>query len=138
VSFIDALEHAGWVAAQELVRYCKGSWELTFDTSNWVEVGTVSNPRVFDVPVPDPHLEQWCVKLIDHLCMIEDERIRLWNALALVAETNTLSAAGTEIAQTALRSCYHRWLVQSRPPESANTIYCCAICGQLKHGAGEA
>ena len=77
MNFITALEKAGWVALQESVRYRKGSWELTFDTSSWVEISTANNPRVFDVPVPEPHLEKWCINLIEHLCVTDDNMQKL-------------------------------------------------------------
>ena len=72
MSIANALKNAGWVELQELVSYRKGSWQLLFDTSSWIEVGTESTPRIFDVPVPEPRLEQWCVNLIEHLCTMDD------------------------------------------------------------------
>lgn len=73
MSFVSTLENAGWVAQQESVQYRKGNWVITFDTSNWIEVGTTANPRIFDVPVPEQRLEQWSVNLIEYLCKTDDQ-----------------------------------------------------------------
>ena len=72
MSFTDALKKAGWIELQEFVIYRKGSWQLMFDTTNWIEVGTERNARIFDVPVPEPQLEVWCINLIEHLCATDD------------------------------------------------------------------
>lgn len=136
VSFASALKNDEWVEIHESVMYRKGPWELTFDTSSWIEVGTAGNPRVFDVPVPEPRLEQWCVKLIGHLCMMEDERFRLRQALERVAKDNPSTISGSGIAQNALSSCYHTWLVRSKLPETESTMYYCVVCGSQKSGFG--
>ena len=72
MSFIAALTNAGWVELQPSVHYRKGTWEIVFDTSSWMEVGTANNARVFDVPVPEHGREQWCLDLIEHLCKSDD------------------------------------------------------------------
>lgn len=72
MSFINALRDAGWVEVKESINYRKGSWQLTFDTSSWIEVGTERTPRIFDVPIPEPHLFQWSLNLIEHLCKTDD------------------------------------------------------------------
>ncbi len=71
--FQKALKAAGWLEAQPGVTYAKGTWRAVFDTSNWLEVGTETNPRVFDVPVPEARLGSWCINLIEHLCSTDDE-----------------------------------------------------------------
>lgn len=137
VSFTDLLKSSGWSEIQESVRYRKNSWEIFYDTSSWIEVGTANNPRIFDVPHPEPRLQQWSVLLIEHLCKMEDERFRLREALALILKADP-QIPTVAVAQDALQSCYHRWLVKSQLPESRNTIYCCTICGIERHGDGDA
>jgi hypothetical protein len=77
VQIDEALRVAGWSEIQPLVRYRKGSWECTYDTSSWIMVGTSDNRRIFDVPVPEPHLVRWTVNLIEHLCKTNDRVIEL-------------------------------------------------------------
>ena len=76
VKFEDALTQAGWSKIQPLT-YRKGSWECVFDTSSWIMVCTSDNQRIFDVPVPEPHLVQWTLNLIDHLCETNDRLTEL-------------------------------------------------------------
>jgi len=45
----------------------------THDTSTWIEIGTTSEERVFDIPVPQRDQIQWTLNLIDHLLRIDDE-----------------------------------------------------------------
>jgi hypothetical protein len=72
MSFIDTLRNNGWEEVQESACYKKGSWKIVFDTSSWIEVGTINTPRIFDVAVPEPHLENWTINLIEHLCKTDD------------------------------------------------------------------
>ena len=137
MTFAEALKSSGWSEIQESVKYRKNSWELFYDTGSWIEVGTTRNPRVFDVPHPTPGLEQWSVLLVEHLCKVEDERLRFREALALILKADPQISA-VSVAQDALHSCYHRWLVKSQLPESRNTIYYCTICGIERHGDGDA
>jgi hypothetical protein len=56
------------------VEYRKGRWRIVFDTNSWMEIGTDTNPRVFDVPIPESHLEVWTLNLIEHL-LATDEKL---------------------------------------------------------------
>ena len=71
-SFGEALKAAGWEETVPFVHFQKGSWHIIFDTSSWMELGTDSNPRVFDVPVPERWLVPWTLNLINHLLITED------------------------------------------------------------------
>lgn len=73
-TFLLALKNAGWREIQHAVCYRKGSWQIVFDTSSWMEIGTAKTARLFDVPVPEASLETWTVKLIEHLCETDDLR----------------------------------------------------------------
>lgn len=79
-AFISALKDAGWVEQRPIV-YRKGSWEIFFDTSSWMEIGTEETPRIFDVAVPDARLTKWTINLIEHLCATDDEVWRLKHLL---------------------------------------------------------
>jgi hypothetical protein len=70
--FITILRQSGWTEGPPWT-FRKGTWQLVFDTSSWIEVGTEANARVFDVPVPEPGLQGWCLKLIEHLCATDDQ-----------------------------------------------------------------
>jgi hypothetical protein len=72
-SFGVALRAAGWSEITSNVVYEKGAWRIVFDTSSWMEVGTLHTPRIFDVPVPEPRLESWTLNLIEHLCAKDDQ-----------------------------------------------------------------
>ena len=71
--FTTTLLQSGWTEGSRPWTYRKGAWWLVFDTSNWIEVGTDASPRIVDVPVPEPHLQRWCLSLIEHLCAIDDQ-----------------------------------------------------------------
>lgn len=71
-SFGEALKASGWLVVTPFVEFKKGRWRIVFDTSNWMEVGTDTNPRVFDVPLPEKHLITWTLNLIDHLLSTDD------------------------------------------------------------------
>ena len=73
MSFINLIKEHGWTEVQKSIEYKKNHWILTFDTSAWIEVGTESNQRVFDVPVPEENKEQWTLNLIEHLCETDDK-----------------------------------------------------------------
>ncbi|WP_198147376.1 hypothetical protein [Gilvimarinus polysaccharolyticus] len=68
MSFSDLLKENGWNENVPNVKYSKSDWNLTYDTSSWIEVGTTRTPRVFDIPVPEENREQWTLNLITHLC----------------------------------------------------------------------
>ncbi|TQV74232.1 hypothetical protein FKG94_16635 [Exilibacterium tricleocarpae] len=72
MSFEDALKENGWSEKKSKFSFAKGNWNLVFDTSSWIEVGTGTTPRVFDVPVPEKRLYQWTINLIEHLCKTDD------------------------------------------------------------------
>lgn len=71
-AFIEYMKGRGWVDGKHPFELQKGDWIIVFDTSSWIEVGTITTPRVFDVPVPDTRLMQWTENLISHLCEIND------------------------------------------------------------------
>lgn len=73
MSIANALEQADWLEIHELHEYRKGTWNIVFDTSNWIAVGSEATPRIFDVPVPQESQATWCVNLIEHLCKSDDE-----------------------------------------------------------------
>ena len=50
--FIQALERRGWSAVTTPVEYKKGDWLIVFDTSSWMELGTLGQPRFKDLEVP--------------------------------------------------------------------------------------
>lgn len=51
----------------------KGEWRVVYDTSHCIEVGSMKNPRIFDVPIlRDGSYEEWTVGLIEHLCRCDD------------------------------------------------------------------
>ena len=70
--FGTALKAAGWSENVPFVRFTKGNWSIVFDTSSWMEVGTETNPRVFDVPVPEESLVTWTLNLIEHILKADD------------------------------------------------------------------
>lgn len=73
--FGEALKSAGWTEAIPFVEFRRGDQRLVFDTSNWIEVGTATNPRIFDVPVPKPDRANWTINLIDHLFAAEEAKL---------------------------------------------------------------
>lgn len=77
MSFQEKLIQAGWNELIELIHYRKGKWEIFFDTSSWIEIGTDNTPRIFDVAFPEPKLEAWTINLIEHLCKTDDELVEL-------------------------------------------------------------
>ena len=63
----------GWKLAEDNQwTLSKDDWTVVFDTSNWIEVGSINNPRIFDVPIPNNGLEVWTANLIEHLCSTDD------------------------------------------------------------------
>jgi hypothetical protein len=99
--FVGLLHEKGWQEVRPF-EYRKGEWALVFDTSSWLEVGTKSNPRVFDVSVPDDHRADWTVNLIEHLCRSEDERFRLRSALDQILQSPTCGALERSIVERAI------------------------------------
>jgi hypothetical protein len=75
-SFEQCLVDSGWTRVSA-VSYRKATWQLFFDTSSWMELGTADNQRVFDIPDPEEGREDWTLKLIEHLASVEDELHRL-------------------------------------------------------------
>ncbi len=69
--FASALIADGWQRASA-VHFTKGSWVILCDTSTWIEIGTTSEERVFDIPVPQRDKIQWTLNLIDHLLRTHD------------------------------------------------------------------
>lgn len=68
-SFVQALIRDGWVETGGFT-FKKGAWVIQFDTSSWMELGTETTPRLFDVPVPsraEGGRAQWTLNLIRHL-----------------------------------------------------------------------
>ena len=73
MSFIEYLKKHGWSENETPFTFSKGSWNLAFDTSSWIEVGTKNTPRVFDVAVPTIEIHyKWTSNLIEHLCKTDD------------------------------------------------------------------
>ena len=73
--FGDALKSAGWKEVVPYVEFRKGDRRLVFDTSSWIAVGNATNPRIFDVPVPERDRADWTIKLIDHLFAAEEAKL---------------------------------------------------------------
>jgi len=119
-----ALKQSHWVEIIEDWEYRKNNWCVLRDTSSWWMVGTDANPRVFDVPEPLDHEIQWVINLIEHLCKMEDERMRLRNSLQQVLQVSNETGT-TTITKTALTECYHTWLVGN------NKTYC-PVCQAKK------
>jgi hypothetical protein len=126
----DALQAKGWMAHTPQGPFTKGDWELDFDTSHWMIVSSRTNPRVFDVPVPDEYHTAWAVNLIEHLCQMEDERGRLREALAAIRDMPGARAEARSAATDALGRCYHRWLVNVEVAERHMGRVLCPICGR--------
>ncbi len=70
--FDQLLKDNGW-SENGPWQFKKGDWRLVFDTSFWIEVGTIRNQRIFDIPVPECGKEAWTLKLIEHLCATDDQ-----------------------------------------------------------------
>jgi hypothetical protein len=109
------LKRKGWrtVASGHLT---KGDWRIIFDTSTWMVLQTASNPRTFDVAVPDPYRSGWTVNLIEHLARIEDERTRLRAALVAIRDDPGAGPSAVSAASAALAKCYHTWLGEPTSP----------------------
>ena len=125
----EKLQAKGWTAHTPRGPFTKGDWELDFDTSHWMTVSSRANPRVFDVPAPDDYHAGWTANLIEHLCRMEDERVRLREALALIRESPTEEVARAA-AVAALARCYHRWLLNVEVAEGQFGRVFCPICGR--------
>ncbi|MFT4521925.1 MAG: hypothetical protein ACI8ZN_000864 [Bacteroidia bacterium] len=53
MSFLtDLLIQKGWIEIQHEWKYEKGDWEIQYDTSTWLMIGTKSNEQIFDVHNP--------------------------------------------------------------------------------------
>lgn len=100
----------------------KDNWEIIFDTGNWMVLKTASNPRTFDVAVPDAYRSAWTANLIEHLARIEDERTRLRAALATIRDDPGAGPSVLSTVSSALAECYHTWLGGGLREE-------CPICG---------
>jgi len=136
--FIDELKKAGWKDIFRAVEFQKGEWKILFDTSSRMIVENKSNPRVFDVHVPNKYESRWTVDLVEHLCRMEDERCRLRTALDQISNSSASAIVRKEIAEKALKECYHTWIVKSPLPENESTVYFCPICGSEKSTRGAA
>ena len=120
--FERVLKLHGWTIAPPPGGLGKGDWRIFHDTSSWMILQTASNPRTFDVAVPDADRIGWTVNLIEHLARIEDERARLRAALAAIRDDPGAGPSAHAAAAAALAECYHQWLV-------ASTGEVCSICG---------
>lgn len=49
------LTENGWTEIMKSVHYTKNHWQIIFDTSSWLEVGTKKNTRIIDIRVPKPN-----------------------------------------------------------------------------------
>jgi hypothetical protein len=125
MDFLEQLKDKGWQEVSKDWEYRKGEWVVYRDTSRWFMVGTEANPRVFDVPFPSDADVSWSIKLIEHLCQMEDERSRFRQGLAQMTDANVDSK---EVAKSLLNECYHNWLVEK---DGAFNYYC-PICGARK------
>lgn len=80
----DALRDKGWTVLTQKGPFVKGDWKVDYDTSHWMIVSSKTNPRVFDIPEPIESEAAWTANLIEHLCQMEDERVRLRMALETI------------------------------------------------------
>jgi hypothetical protein len=128
---VDALQAKGWTVHTPWGPFTKGEWELDFDTSHWMIVSCRTNPRVFDVPVPDEYHSDWTVNLIEHLCRVEEERGRLRVAIRTIRDMPGVGAEASSIAAEALERCYHRWLVNFQVTEGQFGRVFCPNCGRV-------
>jgi hypothetical protein len=71
LSFIGFLKDNGWKEISS-IQFKKNNWNIIFDTSSWIEVGTKNTHRIFDVPIPTKDQEHWTLNLIEHLCKTDD------------------------------------------------------------------
>jgi hypothetical protein len=127
--FADDLKASGWVEGGR-GDYSKGSWSILYDTSSWLVVATGDNPRTFDVHVPGEYESRWTVNLIEHLCRMEDERMRLRKALAEIRDMPGTGDPVRAAAARALERCYHAWLLNYDVPVGKRGRVYCPICGQ--------
>ncbi len=128
--FDHDLKANGWQEIDAAWEYAKGNWKIDFDTGHWMIVSTQHSPRVFNVAVPGDVESRWIVKLIEHLCSMDDERHRLRAALARVRAQNDLAGAQAA-ASEALGDCYHSWLVNLAIAEGRMGRVYCTVCGRL-------
>ena len=126
----EALQAKGWTAHTPRGPFTKGDWSLDFATSHWLIVSSRANPRVFDVPAPDEYHAAWAANLVEHLCRMEDERVRLRRALGAIQELPGAGEAAHASAAGALAACYHRWLINVEVPQGQYGRVFCPICGQ--------
>ena len=126
----EALQAKGWTAQTPRGPFTKGDWELDFDTSHWMIVSSRANPRVIDVPAPDEYHAAWIVNLVEHLCRMEDERVRLHRALMAIREMPGAGVEARAAAVGALAGCYHKWLINVEVPEGQLGRVFCPICGR--------
>jgi hypothetical protein len=127
--FDEKLKTKGWTQTGAY-SYAKGDWLIEPDTSSWMFVSTKGNPRVFDVHVPGDYESGWTVNLIEHLCGMEDERLRLRAALESIRDN---PEAARQTAISALQQCFHNWLLNLKIPEKQTGRVYCAICGALRN-----
>ena len=128
----EALQAKGWTAHTPQEPFTKGDWSLDFDTSHWLIVSSRANPRVFDVPAPDEYHAAWAANLVEHLCRMEDELVRLRKALSEIRDTSDVGDSAHTTAAKALGCCYHRWLVNMGVSEGRVGRVYCPICGQTE------
>ena len=70
--FGEVLEAAGWKAVVPFVEFQKNRRRIIFDTSTWMELSNDTNPRIFDVPVPERGHERATLNLIERLFAAEE------------------------------------------------------------------
>lgn len=128
--FSDDLKAKGWTEITEQWEYAKADWKIDFDTGHWMIISTARSPRVFDVPVPRDYDAKWTVKLIEHLCSMDDERHRLRAALERIIHNDCSVQDSRAAATEALSECYHTWLVNLDVPEGQIGRVYCTVCRQ--------
>lgn len=105
MKFHDALVRHGWTQISQDWEYAKGDWKVLFDSGAWWIVATKDNPRVPDVEVNDSDeaVATWTVRLIEHLCALEDERRQLRRTLEQIRDASDAGGAHA-IARNALNA----------------------------------
>ncbi|QDU11862.1 hypothetical protein V202x_52870 [Gimesia aquarii] len=71
--FTKYLTANGWTETTKSVHYTKIHWQIIFDTSSWIEVGTKNNTRIFDMPVPKSNDYESVLSHIEQVCEADDQ-----------------------------------------------------------------
>jgi hypothetical protein len=95
LKFQDALARLGWTRISHDWEYAKGDWQALFDSGSWWIVATKDNPRLPDVEVTGETDTDatWTVRLIEHLCALEDERQQLRRTLEQIRDSSDAGGA---------------------------------------------